>query len=252
MTDNPTIQLMKNRKSIRKYTDHIPNDEAIQALVEAAISAPFAAQTYSILMRREASKNPMGAPLFFIFCVDAFKLEKIMHKRGWEMGQNDLSFLILGIQDTAYAAENMVIAAESMGMGSCYHGWVPFMAEKFKASFELPDRVFPLVGLTVGYPAENPPVRPRYPLAYTLHEDTYKQPSEELIEEAMRVMDEGYLAQDYYRKVNYMVKLDEEMEETFTFDTYSWTEHISRKNGLWHKDINEILQQMKACGFKLS
>ncbi len=252
MIDNPTLNLMRNRKSIRKYTDQIPDESVLKALVDAAVCAPFAAQTYSILLRREASKNPFGAPLFFVFCVDAFKLEKIMEKRGWKMGQNDLSFLILGIQDAAYAAENMVIAAESLGMGSCYHGWVPFVADKIKESFELPDRVFPLVGLTIGYPAENPPVRPRYPISYTLHENAYKLPTDEDVEDAMRVMDEGYLAQDYYRKANYMVKLDDGMQETFTFDDYSWTEHISRKNGLWQKDITEILQLMKKCRFVLS
>ncbi len=252
MIDNPTLNLMRNRKSIREYTDQIPDEEVIRSLVEAAICAPFAGQTYSILLRRESSKNPFRAPLFFIFCVDAFKLEKIMEKRGWKMRQNDLSFLLLAIQDTAYAAENMVIAAESFGMGSCYHGWVPFIADKIKETFQLPDRVFPLVGLTVGYPAENPPVRPRYPISYTLHEDAYNLPTDEEIKEAMRVMDEGYLAQDYYRKANFMVKLDDGMQETFTFDDYSWTEHISRKHGLWHADINEILEKMKQCGFELS
>ncbi len=249
--DTKIIDIMIHRKSIRKYTDQAIEQDILDSLLKASVSAPFAGQTYSILMKRDRKKNPFSAPLFFIFCVDSYKMEKIMEKRGWKMRSNDISFMLLGIQDAAYAAENMVIAAESFGMGSCYHGWIPSIAERIKEAYKLPDRVFPLVGLTVGYPAENPPTRPRFPIEFTVFEDKYSELTDEMIDKAMQVMDDGYLAQDYYRKANYMVKLEEGMEETFTFENYSWTEHISRKYGLWHGDINEILEQLKACGFAL-
>ena len=64
-------------------------------------------------------------------------------------------------------------------------------------------------------------------------------------------MDDGYLAQDYYRNANYKIPLQGDRQETFTFDNYSWTEHISRKLGLWQRDPRNILAAFKACGFKL-
>jgi hypothetical protein len=67
----------------------------------------------------------------------------------------------------------------------------------------------------------------------------------------MQVMYEGYLAQDYYRKANYIIPLKGKKEESFTFENYSWTEHISRKLGLWQKSSRGILASFKICGFNM-
>jgi hypothetical protein len=82
-----------------------------------------------------------------------------------------------------------------------------------------------------------------------LFEDKYPSFSPEQVEGAMKIMDEGFLAQDYYHNVNYMIPLEGEREETFTFDDYSWTEHISRKWGQWLPSLAELLEQMETCGF---
>ena len=104
----------------------------------------------------------------------------------------------------------------------------------------------------VGYPAEDPPPRPRYPLDYFLFENEYPELTEEMMDRAAKVMDEGYLAQDYYRIANYMVELEDGREETFTFDNYSWIEHMCRKWGQWCQTPDELLEQMAACGFHLT
>jgi hypothetical protein len=67
----------------------------------------------------------------------------------------------------------------------------------------------------------------------------------------MQVMDDGYLAQDYYRSARLMIPLEGDRQETFTFDDYSWTEHISRKAGQWYESPRDILRQMAKCGFKI-
>ncbi len=74
--------------------------------------------------------------------------------------------------------------------------------------------------------------------------------SDEMVEQAMKVMDEGYLDQDYYRKLKARIRLEDGRPETFTYDTYSWTEHISRKWGQWLTDPQELLEQLEKCGFK--
>jgi nitroreductase len=143
----------------------------------------------------------------------------------------------------------MVIAAESLGLGSCFLGGVPYRADKISEQYKLPRRVFPLVGLTMGYPAQDPPTRPRYPLDFALFEGEYPEFSDEQVERAMAEMDEGYLAQDYYRRPKIMIRLEGDREETFTYDTYSWTEHISRKTGQWLQSPDQLLAQFAACGF---
>lgn len=249
--DNPEVSNMMNRRSVRKYTRQKPTDEVIETIVRAGQQAPFAAQIYSILMSRK-KRNPFGAPILFTFCVDMFKLELIMAKRGWKTVANDLSMLFFGIQDACYAAENMVVAAESFGMGSCYLGSTPYRAKHIQKKYHLPQRVFPLVELIMGYPAEDFPPRPRYPIEYTLFEDRYPEMTDEMVDKAMQSMDEGYLAQSYYRKQRVKIGISEKgKKDTFTFKDYSWTEHISRKWGQWMSDPAELLDQLAACGFKV-
>jgi len=231
--ENPVIQTMLNHKSVRKYTQQKPTDETIQTIVRAGQQAPFASQLYSVLLTRK--KAPFGAPLWFTICVDLYKLERFMKLRGWEMVTNDLSLLFFGIQDAAYMAENMVVAGESLGLFSCFLGNAPYRADKIARDFKLPPRVFPLVGLVMGYPAEEFPPRPRYPLSFTLFEDQYPEFTDEQVAEAMGVMDEGYLAQGYYLKQKAKIRLENGRKETFTYEDYSWTEHISRKWGQWYE-----------------
>ena len=75
--------------------------------------------------------------------------------------------------------------------------------------------------------------------------------TDEMTTEAMKIMDDGYLAQDYYRTPRIKIPLVKGRKETFTYDDYSWTEHISRKWGQWLADPREILDQLEACGFKI-
>ncbi len=247
MITNPVVDTMMKRRSVRKYTDQKPTDEVIETVVRAGQQAPFASQLCSLLLTRK--KAPFGAPLWFTVCVDMHRMELIMAKRGWKTVANNRSMLIFGIQDAALMAENMVIAGESLGMGSCFLGNAFYRVKQIQKRYKLPARVFPLVELVMGYPAEEFPPRPRYPLAFTLFEDRYPEMTDEVIEQAMRVMDEGYLAQSYYRKLRAKIKLEVDRPETFTYDDYSWTEHISRKWGQWDADLKEVLEQLEACGF---
>lgn len=251
MIDNPVLETMLCRKSIRKYTGETPSDEAIRAVVRAGQQAPFAYQLCSLLLSRHREKHPFGAPLLFTICVDLHRLETVMARRNWKIATNDLSLLLFGIQDASLVAENMVIAAESLGMGSCFLGAAPYRAEEIIREYHLPPRVFPLVQLTMGYPAENPPPRPRYPLEFTLFEDKYPEFDEETVTRAMNAMDEGYIAQGYYLNARYMIPLESERKETYSYENYGWTEHISRKAGQWQASPKELLQQLAKCGFHI-
>lgn len=248
--ENPVIQTMLNHRSVRKFKPDQPSDEVVEAIVRAGQQAPFASQLYSVLLTRK-KRAPFRAPLWFYICVDLHKLERFMKFRGWEVATNDLSLLLFGAQDAAYVAENMVTAAESLGLGTCFLGDAPYRADKIAAEFNLPPRVFPLVGLVMGYPNEDCPPRPRYPMWYTLFEDRYPEFTDEQVAEAMKVMDDGYLAQNYYKKGKIMIELEDQREETYDYQTYSWTEHISRKWGQWYRSPALILEQLKKRGLDL-
>ena len=250
MIDNSVIKAMLNRKSVRKYNSDKPSDEVIETIVRAGQQAPFASQLYSILLTRK-KKAPFGAPLWFIICVDLHKLEAFMKARNWEVVTNDVILLLFGIQDAAYAAENMVIAAEGLGLGSCYLGITPERVTQIVKQYKLPKRVFPLVELVMGYPDEEFPPRPRYPLSFTLFEDQYPEFTDIQVRDAMQVMDEGYLVQGYYVKQKAKIRLEGKRKETFTYNDYSWTEHISRKWGQWFTSPNKMLDALHKQGFDL-
>jgi FMN reductase (NADPH) len=250
MIANTVIQTLLDHKSIRRYTEEMPSDEVIETIVRAAQQAPFAYQLYSILLTRKKERIPFGAPLLFIICVDAHKIGLIMAKRNWKIKTNDLTLLLFGMEDASYMAQNMVVAGRSLGMGSCFLGYPLTSVEGILKEFRLPEKVFPLVGLVMGYPAEDPPRRPRYPLDFVLFEDTYPKFDDTTCEKAMRVMDEGYLAQRYYENLNAKISL-EGMKESFTYRDYSWTEHISRKLGQWHESLEDQKSQLGKCGFHI-
>jgi len=250
--DNKVIQTMLEHKSIRKYSDKLPSNEIVKTIVRAGQQAPFASQYYSLLLSRNMERNPWRAPLLFTICVDSHKFELIMARRRWKLVTNDLSLLLFGIQDAALMAENMVVAARSLGLGSCFLGGAPYRADKIAAEYKLPPRVFPLVQLVMGYPAEDPPPRPRYPIEFALFEDEYPKLDEQTITKAMNQMDEGYLAQNYYRQLNAKIPLEGDRKETFTLNDYSWTEHICRKWGQWYPDPKNLLQQLEERGFHIT
>jgi len=132
---NPVIKTLLEHKSIREYSDEMPSDEVIRTIVRAGQQAPFASQAYSILLSRKRERNPFKAPLLFTICVDYHKFEQIMKRRDWKLVTNDLVLLFFGIQDAALMAENMVVAARSLGLGSCFLGSAMFRADKIAEEY---------------------------------------------------------------------------------------------------------------------
>lgn len=242
---------MLAHRSIRKFTKRMPSDATVKTIVRAGQQAAFAAQLYSVILTKDRGRHPFKAPLLFTVCVDFNKMALIMKRRGWKWVSNDLYGLLLGIQDAGYAAQNMVLAAESLGLGTCYLGHTPFAADKLAKQLKLPQRVFPLVQIAMGYPAENPPLRPRFPMDFVLFDGKYPALDKKRITRALRTMDDGYLAQGYYRKANLKLPLICGKKETFDFDTYSWTEHISRKWGQWEKSPKRLRDLMRKRGLKV-
>src|SRR5690606_31594133 len=81
---------------------------------------------------------------------------------------------IVATVDTALAAQNAVIAAESLGLGAVYIGGLRNNIEQVSELLRLPELVYPLFGMCLGVPAQSPMTRPRLPLDSILHTDTYQ------------------------------------------------------------------------------
>jgi nitroreductase len=249
MLHNPVIETLVQRKSIRKYTTADPSDEVVQTIVRAGQQAPFAFQMGSVLLSRKREQNPFHAPLLFTLCVDSHRHELVMASAAGKWPPTTCRCCSSASRMPRCWQPTWSPRPKAWGWAAASLGNAPYRAKQIADEYCLPQRVFPLVQLTMGYPASKPKPRPRYPLDFCLFEDTYPELDEENVTQAMQVMDEGYLAQDYYRKANYIIPLEEGREEKFTYENYGWTEHISRKTGQWLRSIEEITSQLEYCGF---
>lgn len=256
---NTVFDVINNRRSIRKYLDKPVSDEILAQILEAGFRAPFAAQLCSVIYThsREKMKDAgIGiyptAPVHFIFFIDLARMEKIMKKRGHEYGSDDMFTIWLGMQDVALAIQNLTLAAESLGLGSVLYGMTPARADTIAETFKVPKRVFPVVGMSLGYPdpTEETEIRPRFPLEMSAFEDEYRHHTDDDIEICMKKMDEGYIAQGYYIKSRIKVPLGDK-EDTIGFDRYSWSEHISRKFRSPNRRGDPLLEILRRHGFNL-
>ena len=255
------FKLIDSRRSIRKFTDKPIPQEILDSILHAGIRAPFAAQLYSIVYTRNKDKMKAlrigvysSTPVLLIFCIDFQKIEAIVKSRGYTYDYDDGMLMWLAIQDASLVAENVILASEAYSLGSVLLGAAPLQADKIKAEFKLPDRVFPVIGLCLGYPEpetyKETDIRPRFPMKYTIFEDEYQRLTEEGLTECMRAMDDGYLTQGYYMKLKAKVPL-QKGEDKFGWDKYSWSEHQSRKysQGLWSDE--KLLTILKRFGLNL-
>ncbi|MHA2226859.1 MAG: nitroreductase family protein [Candidatus Hodarchaeales archaeon] len=261
MNDNyrPTdiFEIIHNRRSIRKFLDKEISDEVLKMILQAGIRAPFAGQFYSIVYTRDKEKMKLKMGVYpttkvlMIFLIDLRKIRKIIKQKQYKYDTDDGNTVWLAIQDAILVAENIILAAEALGLGSVLLGLAPVRYQIIQQVFNLPQRVFPVVGLCIGYPDPEAlmDIRPRYPLEYIAFEDEYKDLSEIAISKCMKAMDEGYITQGYYIKQRAKIPLKKELgEDNIDYDKYSWSEHLSRKliQGWDREPFVSLLEQ---CGF---
>ena len=189
---NPILQSLFDRKSVRVYEEKPIPAEMKQAILEAAAQAPSAGcqQLYTILdITDPALKATLadlcdhqpfiaGAPLVLVFLADCRRWLNAYHAAGItdarKPGAGDLMLavadtprtpgvgdLMLAVTDAAIAAQNAVVAAESLGIGSCYIGDVLENAEAMRDALHLPQYVVPACMLVFGRPTEQQQRRPK-------------------------------------------------------------------------------------------
>ncbi|MDP7029264.1 MAG: nitroreductase family protein [Phycisphaerales bacterium] len=206
---NPVIKQMHDHRSIRSYADATVPDDDIRAAFEAAQCAATSAniQVYSVLRvtRTEARQRLVelsggqqkvaDAGAFLVICGDIRRHRLLADRAGEPCIENLESFLLCAV-DASLFAQNLVLALESLGWGTCYIGGIRNDLAGVSQLLELPKGVYPLYGLCVGKPDEAPWKRPRLPMEAVLFDDRY--PSDEAMLEIMDRYDDDMAA--YYEK----------------------------------------------------
>lgn len=189
-------QLILSHRSIRSYTDQPITEEVLQEIVSCAQWAPSShnVQAYSVIVvRSQETKEKLSAlcgnqkwvvecPVFLVFCADYYKLQKACEMHGETLAADEVESLLVGAVDTALAAENVLLAARSHGLGGVMIGGIRNNPREVANVLGIPELTIPIMGMCLGYPAKDVQQKPRMPQRAVIHQERYQT---ELIPEAL-------------------------------------------------------------------
>lgn len=211
---NEIISLLQNHRSIRKFTNEPVSSEQRDAILAAAQAASTSSnmQAYSVIhLTDDGLKNQLAAlagnqayvsecPLFLVWCADLHRYAQAAHRHGDTPVTGNAENFIVATVDAALAAQNAAIAAESLGLGVVYIGGLRNKPAEVSQLLGLPKLVYPIFGMCIGMPDQEPLLRPRLPQEAVYHENRYTDN-----EGAVDVYDESFRD---YMKIRSVGKVD--------------------------------------------
>lgn len=189
-TLNETIETMLQHRSVRAFTKQPLAPDTLELLIAAAQSAATSSnlQTWSVVAVQDPARVERlsvlagnqtfinTCPLFLVWIADLSRLQSLGDLREKPYGSLDyLEMMMVATIDSALAAQNAAVAAESLGLGSVYIGAIRNNPEGVAKELGLPPRAFATFGMCIGHPdpAQQTGVKPRLPQASVLHREQY-------------------------------------------------------------------------------
>ncbi len=183
-----TLDLLRNRRTIRKYNDTPIGEELLSELLEVAFRAPTTGgmQLYSVVVTRDNEMKQKLAPTHFnqptvtsapvvlTFCADYNRFVKWCEASDAQPGYDNFTSFTTAMIDALLVAQQFNTAAELRGLGCCYLGTTTYNAPQIAEILNLPHLVVPVTTLTVGFPADVPQQVERLPLEAIVHHEQYK------------------------------------------------------------------------------
>lgn len=182
-----TLAGLLNRRSSRRYTDEAVPDELLEVLLACAQSAPTKSnlQQYSIIVVDDPGQRAKLAALcpdtnqlescalFLVFCADLRRNRRLGDIRNRPNDNDNMDSFLNGTVDAALAMQCFITAAESVGLGTACISEVRNRIGELSDVLGLPDGVFPISGLTAGWPAADGFINQRIPPTVAIHRDRY-------------------------------------------------------------------------------
>ncbi len=192
------IEILLSHRSVRAYSNQSLPADILQTVMAAAQSAPSSSnlQAWSVVAVRDAArkerlaacagnqKHVAAAPLLLMFIADLSRLRRVSGVAGMEAaGLDYFEAFLVAVADAAFAAQNAVVALESLGLGCCYIGGMRNQPENVAKELALPPEAFAVFGLTVGYPdpTVKTDIKPRLPQRVIMHLERYEPESGEAL-----------------------------------------------------------------------
>lgn len=191
LAPNAVIETMLNHRSVRAYLPAPLPSGTLETLIAAAQSAPTSSnmQAWSVVAVEDAARRDRlaafannqdfvrQAPLLLCWIADLSRLDRLGRAHGRRLeGLDYLECFMVALADAAFAAQNTVVAAESLGLGTCYVGALRNRPDAVARELDLPPNAVAVFGLTVGRPDPAVPsaVKPRLPQTLVLHREAYR------------------------------------------------------------------------------
>lgn len=182
------MEKINTRRTIRKYSDKEVSEELLDRLLNEAARTQTMGnlQLYSVVVTRSAEgkqklapahfNQPMvtEAPVVLTICADYNRTSTWCRNRKAEPGYDNFLSFMNAATDALLYTQTFCNLAEEAGLGLCYLGTTVYMPQMIIDALQLPELVMPVATLTVGWPAENPPLTDRLPLEAIVHKETYK------------------------------------------------------------------------------
>lgn len=181
------IDTQTSHRSIRKYTEQPIEQALLYKLIHAAQGAASSSfiQAYSLVQITDKSTRSKIAALaggqvwvesaaeFLVICADLSRVEYASVKQGFGKLEGYTEHFISATVDAALMAQNLMLAAESEGLGAVFIGGIRNDPQTVAELLNLPDQVYPVFGLCLGWPDAQPDLKPRLPIDVILHKDSY-------------------------------------------------------------------------------
>lgn len=207
-TMDHVIALLKAHRSIRKFADRPVEQSLVKELIlagQCAATSSFIQACTVIQVNDQAAREALcdytagqkyvrEAPVFLVFCADMHRHRLACSKHDAPMLSGYTEQFLTASLDCALFAQNVMIAAESVGLGGCYIGAIRNRIGEADRLLGLPHLVYPVFGMCLGYPAQDPETKPRLPLSVVLKQERY---SDQQDTAAITEYDEQ--VRDYYR-----------------------------------------------------
>lgn len=190
---NDVITLLQNHVSVRDFNKQEVDDNLLAAIIQAGQHASTSShiQAYTIIHIKDRQKKKLLAklsgeqkyveecPVFLVFCADLHRLDQACRMNNTNFVGNSMETFILATVDTCLAAQNIMTAAESAGLGGVYIGGVRNNPQDICDLLHIPQNVYPVFGMCLGHPALKNALKPRLPLSLIFKEDVYSGTDDE-------------------------------------------------------------------------
>ena len=181
------MQTINTRRSIRRYQDKDVDNTLLTRLIEEAERTQTMGnlQLYSVVVTRSEElkaklapahfNQPMvtGAPVVLTFCADYRRTTLWAEQRQATPGYNNPLSFVNAMTDALLFCQTFCNLAEEEGLGCCFLGTTVYQPQSIIDTLQLPELVFPVATITLGWPDENPPLSDRLPVSTIIHEETF-------------------------------------------------------------------------------